>query len=243
MRMIRGMLDELLTRLIEELDDPVVTVPTANLLGGVVEVAERAEASPRILTDTGIVAEVDWHVRARLSDLGDRLRETDVSEMTVRGDDRIGLVDVDESAAAVKSHEPASDVWDGADTDPMRVTPWSEMLDTVAEQLGASAATDFRQLATARMRGRRVDPVAALLWVGARNGASVGRVVRTAKRLGVGGESTVSKRLQQLRERGLLHTTAAETETVRRPSNRLQPTVDVETDKSAIPSLLSVLNV
>lgn len=244
MDQVRGPSNELLADLLTRLSNPIVTVPSGDWIRAYIDAAESSGVDARVVLDPEVVERLTWIERSRLRDLqqrGTEIRETGVSDLTVRNDDQLAVVDrTTETPVALVGPGETTDVWERATRVEIEVCAREAMIDAVADTVGADAADTFDDV-TEAARGTAGDPVAMLLWAAARNEGRLSAVSEVAQQTDVASRSTVTRRLDTLREEGLVTATPIADGGRGRPDKRLSTTVDVPDDSPIPRSVLSLV--
>lgn len=202
---------------------------------------ESVEGRLRVLVDTGTAREVrnTFVVAARTAErlesgaLRVRVEESPPGATLLVGAERIlGIAAVAEGTAttldadadealvetARRSHR---DRWEAAEDISLRTPPYTRVLETVGEELGAAMRTDVEDvLEHADRTGVDVDPVRVCLLMAARNGIQFYELGLWAESEGLASRATFSREKQRLEESGLIATEKVPAD-VGRPRQRL----------------------
>lgn len=238
-------------------DETFVTTSDAADLAALVEAVDgwSADGSVRVLTDDDTVRELrrTFLLSSQVADLTEsgvveaRAESTDdpLSSLVVT-DDRVStLVGVSTDVVAAMNTEATPFVdevrqelqrrWERAESLSLRAPPYSRMLETLEDELGAAVRTDVERLletTSASQRTEMMDPVQVSLLVGAKNEVQFYELGRWGETTGLASRAKFSREKQTLEEAGLIDTEKIPRD-IGRPRQRLVPGETLEHSKAS----------
>lgn len=220
MHSIRGKPEEIFGEALRELNDPIVTLPSAGLCLSLCRALDRVDdANARVLLAEDERDRLDWRTQTVAADhryegrLG--LRTARTSDTLVVGTERAYALDTTTLpstavASRLDGQRSIAQRWALGERLRLDTPPRSQLVAETRETVGDTAATvvtnEIRR-GPARRRGPPgIDPVKLLLWGGAAEGARVSRVKAVVERMGLGSRQLFERRLDVLKDEQLVIT-------------------------------------
>lgn len=260
---VEGSLNEVFEGMLSEVERPVVTLPARDVTKAFVAAFDDAsDTEAKLLLGTGLLSNLEWTTRSQLRTYQNtgrvEVREGSVTDVILAGPDTLGTLD----AAAIPSlgflgdHDHYGQYlnrWEQADSVSFETCGRRELIDTADAMLGEDAAETVATETDRAVRSSTgpvgggssddggncgsLDPISLLVWAGAEANTLGREVTDVVEELGLATRRTSNRRIEALREEGLIETQTV-TETGRgHPDRQLDLGVDVSTS-DPIPSPL-----
>lgn len=227
---------------------PVVTVPSLPSLSSVIDVVE--ERPSRLVVDDSVIDTADWPTLGRLGDVSDgtNLRTASIDQTTISTRRAVGTLCSDTRPPTGVVAEPSDDViqqfesiWRRAESREISCSTYDSVIDAVAAIGDDSAVGDVRRLCRAVRGDKSADtPVGVVVWGAAAAEPSVATLrEEIPPRLGCG-KRTVSRRVRQLEDAGLIQSLAVPDGSRGRPPRKLKRQADPPLTSVGREQLLSI---
>ncbi len=239
MESLRGLPEEVFTKGLRRLDDPLLVTPSVAWARGAVQASRHVDETVRLLVGEGVPERFSWATKAWIADLdaSDDLvvRTAPATDVLLADSDSLGIVDrAPKPPRAYLSNHADAEVlarWDEADPVEVDATRRSEFLATAEGRLGTEGRATVEHAIDSCARGNDVNPVGALVWAGAVSRQPMVEVVEAATDAGLSAKKTVYRYRDDLQEAGVIETQPRTPDgEAGPPSERLVPAVDVDDD-------------
>lgn len=256
---VRGKQKELFERVLTAAREPIATMPsvgtTREFLRAVVAAdGEDSQTRPveidedrtiRLLLARDVPDELDWRTRSLAVELRDAgvlgIRTGVVSDVVVAGVETVGMIDRTASHPVgvigdADVQETYRDRWQTGERVRFQSHSQGELIELVENVIGPTAAETVAEEATRdparQLCNRGIDPIKLLVWAGAAAEGRAPEVIEVVDRLGIASPRSVERRIDELREEGLIQTPPIHDGQRGRPERRLVVgvTVDDPTD-------------
>jgi hypothetical protein len=249
MESLRGLPEEVFTKGLTHLENPLLVTPTVPWARGAVHASRHSEETVRLLVAEGVTERLNWATKAWTADLlaTDELdvRTAPATDVLLADSDSLGIVDrAPKPPRAYLSEYDSEEVlgrWSDADPVEIDATRRSEFLETADDLLGPTGQATVETAIDSCARGSDLNPVATLVWAGAVSRCPLVDVVEAATDAGLSTKKTVYRYRDALREADVIDTEPRTSDgAAGPPSERLVPAVDVR-DEPLPPAIRDVL--
>lgn len=226
---------------------PVVTVSSLPSLSSVIDVVEGRRS--RLVVDDAVINAAGWPTLGRLANVsGTELRTSSIDQTAVAAQGAVATVCSDTRPPTGVVAEPSDDViqqfesiWRRAESREISCPTYDSVIDAVAAVGDGSAVGDVRRLCQSVRGDKSADtPVGVVVWGAAAAEPSVATLrEEIPPRLGCG-ERTVSRRVRQLEDAGLIQSLAVPDGSRGRPPRKLKRQADPPLTSVGREQLLSI---
>jgi hypothetical protein len=233
---------EVLTELLHRIETPIVTLPARDVARPFVHALGEVEGEKEqvdVILAEGVVSELGWPTRTRAAEyVADgwlSIREGPAADVMVVGPETLGTLDASVRPALgffgeTEEYDRYHERWERSDPVDLDTCGRGELLETTAEIVSEDAAQTVAVETRRDSRGR-LDPISLLVWAGAEANVRGSAVADAIEELGLATRRTANRRIESLREEGLVVTETIPEKTRGRPARRLGLGVDVATDE------------